>query len=139
MSGTVRDLMTPNPIALDVGATAAEAASLMKEQNVGDVLVVQNGALHGIVTDRDLVVRCLASGDQARDSRLEDLCSTEVTTLGPDSSIEAAVRLMEKHAIRRLPVVENGAPIGILSLGDLARARDPQSALGKISSAAPSD
>lgn len=138
MSGTVRDLMTANPIALDVGATAAEAASLMKKQNVGDVLVVQNGALHGIVTDRDLVVRCLASGGQAADSRLQDLCSTEITTLGPDSSIEAAIRLMEKHAIRRLPVVENGAPIGILSLGDLARARDPQSVLGKISSAAPS-
>lgn len=131
--------MTEDPIVLDCSATPAEAARAMRDSNVGDVLVTRGGALLGIVTDRDLVVRYLAKGDASADGDLEALCSTEVATLRPDAEIEEAVRLMERHAVRRLPVVENGAPVGIVTLGDLARARDPESALGQISSAAPNN
>lgn len=137
MPGTVRELMTPHPIVLDVEATAADAAIMMKKCNVGDVLVVRDGSLRGIVTDRDLVVRCLAERSDAKTRRLADLCSTDLATLTPNAEIEDAIRLMEERAVRRLPVVENGAPVGIVSLGDLARARDPRSALGQISSANP--
>ena len=137
MAQRVRDIMTPNPITLDAGATAVDAANMMKKRDVGDVLVTQNGQLRGIVTDRDLVVRCIAEDGDARTSRLEDLCSAQLATLSPEDSIADAVALMERHAVRRAPVIENGSPVGIVSLGDLARERDPDSALGQISSASP--
>jgi len=137
MAERVREIMTPHPITLDAGATAAEAANMMKKRDVGDVLVSQNGELRGIVTDRDLVVRCLAEEGDARTRRLSDLCSGQLATLSPEDSIADAVALMERHAVRRAPVVENGAAVGIVSLGDLARERAPDSALGQISSASP--
>jgi len=133
MAGRVRDMMTPNPITLDAGATAAEAANLMKKRAIGDVLVSDGDELRGIVTDRDLVVRCLAEDGDARTRRLLDVCSGQLATLSPDDSIADAVALMEHHAVRRAPVVENGTAVGILSLGDLARERAPDRALGQIS------
>lgn len=137
MAGKVRDFMTKNPIMLDVKATAADAASLMKTRDVGDVLVVQDGVLRGIVTDRDLVVRFLAERADDQTSRLEDICSTKLATLAPDAAIDEAIQMMQDRAVRRVPVVEDGVPVGIISLGDLARARDPSSTLGKISNANP--
>jgi CBS domain-containing protein len=139
MSKNVGDLMTRDPIVLDATATPADAASAMKERDVGDVLVSQNGKLLGIVTDRDLVVRCLAEDVDASLVRLESVCSTGLATLEPGDSIEDAIRLMEEHAVRRVPVVENGTAVGILSLGDLALARDPRSALAAISGADPNN
>ena len=135
MAQALRELMTPNPVILEAQATVAEAAQQMRERDVGDVLVQQNGALCGIVTDRDLVVRCVAEKKDPREQPLRDLCSQELATLGADASVDDAVELMRKRAIRRLPIVDGGAPLGIVSLGDLARARDPQSALGQISAA----
>jgi CBS domain-containing protein len=139
MAKNVGDLMTRDPIVLDSTATPTDAACAMKERDVGDVLVSQNGRLLGIVTDRDLVLRCLAEEVDASLVRLESVCSTELATLEPGDSIEDAIRLMEEHAVRRVPVVENGAAVGILSLGDLALARDPRSALALISSAEPNN
>lgn len=136
---TLRDLMTPEPVVLDGDATAVDAARAMKARNVGDVLVRSDGELRGIVTDRDLVVRCLAqnAGDAAR-TRLRDVCTGELACLAPDAEIDEAVRLMREKAIRRIPIVEGGQPIGIVSLGDLALERDRDSALGEISAAPPS-
>jgi CBS domain-containing protein len=135
MAKQIRDVMTPAPIALSERQTAADAAHMMKEQNVGDVLVCgDDGRLCGIVTDRDLVLRCLADRRDA-DTPLRDICSSIVNTLAPDASIDDAVSLMTDCAVRRIPVVENGELVGIVSLGDLAIDRDPNSALGRISAA----
>jgi CBS domain-containing protein len=112
-----------------------DAARTMRERDVGDVLVQQEGALCGIVTDRDLVIRCLADGGSPSDSALRDFCSQELATLDAGSSIEDAVELMRSRGIRRLPILDEGRPVGIVSLGDLARERDPDSALGRISAA----
>lgn len=139
MHATVRSLMTANPIVLDASATPEEAACAMRDSNVGDVLVRQGNKLLGIVTDRDLVVRYLADDNESKQSCLETLCTTEVATLRPEDAVEDAIRLMEEHAIRRVPVVEDGEPVGIVSLGDLARSRDPESALGQISRAEPNN
>lgn len=135
MTSKIRDVMTPAPIALSERQTAADAARMMKECDVGDVLVCTDGGrLSGIVTDRDLVVRCLAE-NRGGETPLREIYSSDVTTLTPDSSIEDAVSLMKGCAVRRIPVVENGDLVGIVSLGDLARERDPDSALGRISAA----
>ncbi|MCA9512882.1 MAG: CBS domain-containing protein [Myxococcales bacterium] len=133
MQGTLRELMTPNPVILDANATAAEAAQAMRERNVGDVLVQEDGALCGIVTDRDLVVRCLAAAQDPQSQTLRDLCTQELATLEADASIDDAVEQMRSRAVRRLPIVDGAATLGIVSLGDLARSRDPNSALGRIS------
>jgi CBS domain-containing protein len=135
MANRIRDVMTPAPILLSERQTAADAARMMKECDVGDVLVCgDDGRLFGIVTDRDLVVRCLAD-ERDGNTTLREICSTDVSTLAPDASIDDAVSLMRSCAVRRIPVVENGDLVGIVSLGDLAQERDPNSALGRISSA----
>jgi CBS domain-containing protein len=131
--------MTPNPISLDAAATAAEAAKLMKQHHVGDVLVCREGQLCGIVTDRDIVVRGLAEDPEGIGAtRLDQLCTEEIASLTPETQVGEAIRLMEERAIRRVPIVEDGKPVGIVSLGDLAMARDRDSALGRISAAPPS-
>jgi CBS domain-containing protein len=135
MANKIRDLMTPAPIMLSERQTAADAARMMKECDVGDVLVCSDdGRLCGIVTDRDLVVRCLAEG-RGSEATLRELCTPAVDTLEAGDSIDAAVSLMKGRAVRRIPVIENGELVGIVSLGDLAREREPDSALGRISAA----
>jgi CBS domain-containing protein len=135
MASKIRDVMTPAPITLSERQTAADAARMMKECDVGDVLVCgDDGRLVGIVTDRDLVVRCLADHRDG-ETPLRGLCTPAVSTLTPGASIDDAVALMRTNAVRRIPVVESGELVGIVSLGDLARERDPDSALGRISAA----
>jgi CBS domain-containing protein len=135
MSNKIRDLMTPAPIMLNGRQTASDAARVMKECDVGDVLVCDDDRrLSGIVTDRDLAVRCLAE-ERGGDTPLRELCSPNLETLAPEDSIDDAVSLMRSCAVRRVPVIENGELVGIVSLGDLAREREPDSALGRISAA----
>jgi CBS domain-containing protein len=134
---TIRDVMTHNLTTLPMSASLRDAARAMRDANIGDVLVVDNGNLRGIVTDRDLVIRAIAEGREAASTTLADICSGELTTVSPTDSIDHAVQLMRQKALRRLPVVENGHAIGIVSLGDLAQNRDPHSALGEISAAPP--
>src|SRR5436190_3325131 len=137
MAQTVGQVMTPDPVTLDTNASIVAAAEVMRECDIGDILVCDDGHICGIVTDRDLVVRALADGYAPDQLTLRDVCSPELTMLLPDTEVDDAVRLMREKALRRLPVVEDGRPIGIVSLGDLAIARDPMSALADISAAPP--
>jgi CBS domain-containing protein len=89
------------------------------------------------VTDRDIVVRALADGREASATTLADICTRDLETLSPEDSASDAVRLMSSKAIRRVPVVEDGKPVGIVSIGDLAIEQDPDSALADISEAKP--
>jgi CBS domain-containing protein len=131
----IRDVMTPNPITLPVTASVVEAALAMRDFDVGAVIVLDDGQVCGIVTDRDIVVRAIANGNYPATTKLGELCSRELTTISSTDTLENAVRLMRQKAIRRLPVVEKGIPVGIVSLGDLAVERDRQSVLGDISAA----
>ncbi len=137
MAETVRDVMTKNPASLASDATVLDAARLMRDRDIGDVLVTDSGAIRGIVTDRDLVVRVLADGRDPAKTRLAEVVSQEIETLPPTASVEEAVDLMMKRALRRIPVVEYERAIGIVAIGDLAVGRDPHSALGQISAANP--
>jgi CBS domain-containing protein len=137
MAQQIRELMTPNPVALPGTASVHEAARAMRDAQIGDVIVIENNQVCGIVTDRDMVVRILAETRDPATTTLADICSHSIVTVTPTESVEEAVRLMRTHAIRRLPVVDGGQAVGIVSLGDLAVERDPRSALGEISGAPP--
>jgi CBS domain-containing protein len=105
---------------------------------VGDVLVCDGERLLGIVTDRDLVVRCLAEEDEPAALPIGEICSRNPFTVTPEDDVDDVVELMKERAVRRVPVVgEEGALVGIVSLGDLAERRDRESALGRISAAPP--
>ncbi|GAA2845980.1 CBS domain-containing protein [Streptosporangium fragile] len=134
MAKTVADVMTANPATLDVDQPVSAAARLMKSEDAGAVIVTEDGRMRGIVTDRDIAIRVVAE-DKGPDTPVREAYSGDVETVGPDTSIEQVVQLMRSRAIRRVPVVENNRPVGIVSIGDLAIERDSGSALADISSA----
>ena len=137
MTQTIEDVMTRDPITLPGDATATEAAKKMREADIGPVLVADDDSIHGIVTDRDIVIRVVAEGKDPSTTKLASICSEHLLTLDPDSNVGAAIAMMKDKAIRRVPVVKDGHAVGIVSLGDLAAEREPKSALGKISEAPP--
>ena len=135
---TVRDVMTKDPRSLAANVTVVDAAATMKRDDIGNVIVLgDDNAVAGIVTDRDIVVRVVAENRDPSATQLREICSADVATVSPDDTVERAVNLMREHAVRRLPVVENGSPIGIVSIGDLAVDREPDSALADISATDP--
>ena len=134
----VGDIMTRPPRTLDVTASVMDAATVMREGDFGDVVVLEEGQLCGILTDRDIVVRVLATGDDPSTVRVGDVCSRVLVAVSESDGIGDAVRLIRAKAVRRLPVLDDdGKLVGIVSLGDLALARDPKSVLGDISAATP--
>jgi CBS domain-containing protein len=135
MAETIQSVMTRDPVCLDADAPIFDAAKAMDERNIGDVLVMTQGKLCGIVTDRDIAIRAVAHGMDPKGSRLGEICSRQLVTLRPEDSIEDAIAQMREHALRRMPVCEEGQPVGIVSLGDLAEERDRMSVLGQISTA----
>src|SRR5215213_6767187 len=137
MARTVEEIMTTNPRTVNVDATVLEAAQVMRDNDIGDVIVVEDGQVTGIVTDRDIAVRAVADGREPEPTSVREIATTGIQAIEPDASVDDALRMMREHDIRRLPVVKNGRPVGILSLGDLAVEREPDSTLADISAAAP--
>jgi CBS domain-containing protein len=137
MPERIREVMTPDPISVMSDATLRDAAEIMRDREIGDVIVRKgNGAgLCGIITDRDIVVGAIAEGADPSTTTVDEVCSHELVTLGPDDAIAEAVELMSEKAVRRLPIVEGDQLVGVVSLGDLAEYRAPETALGEISSA----
>ncbi|MFL6239351.1 MAG: CBS domain-containing protein [Actinomycetes bacterium] len=133
MGAAVRDVMAKNPVTLPGSTPLVEAAKNMKEKDIGDIIIVDGDKLRGVVTDRDIVVRGIAEGRDPNSTKLEDVCTSDLVTLPPDASVDEAAKLMRDKAIRRIPVEENGKPIGIISIGDVAQERDQDSALADIS------
>lgn len=132
-----RDVMSSNPAICPTSTSLSDAARLMRERDIGDVLVSENDQLCGIVTDRDIVVRGIAEHGDPSSTNLGDICSKQLHSVSPDTSVDEIIQLMEDHAVRRVPVIEGSKVIGIVSIGDLAMERDGNSALGRISSAPP--
>jgi CBS domain-containing protein len=133
----IRDLMTPNPTTLPSTATALDAARVMRADDIGDIIVLEGDRIAGIVTDRDIVVRALGTGRNPAETPLGEICSRRLTVVSPTDAVASALELMREKAIRRLPVVEDGRPVGIVSLGDLADEEEGGAALGGISAAPP--
>jgi CBS domain-containing protein len=134
----IRDVMTASPDAVRTTATLQQAARLMKEKGIGDVLVEdEEGRLVGIVTDRDVTIRATSEGASPSTTTIEGVYTRDVTALAPSDTVHDAVRLMRARDVRRLPVVENGRAIGIVSLGDISVETAPSSLLADISTASP--
>jgi CBS domain-containing protein len=137
MADFVRDVMTPGVVAVRPDASLVEAAQLMRARDVGDVLVTVDEQLIGVLTDRDITLRAVADGVDPLTVSAQAVCTPNPVVIGPDDAVSTAVALMRDHAIRRLPVLADGHPVGMVSLGDLAVAQDPDSALADISRAEP--
>ncbi|MBC3983368.1 CBS domain-containing protein [Streptomyces sp. AC536] len=139
MARNVRQVMTPQVTAVSPDASLVEAAQLMRARGVGDVLVAEHGRVLGVLTDRDITVRAVADGADPLTVSCRAICTPEPVTVTPDTTVAEAVYLMRRYAVRRLPVVEDGQPLGMVSMGDLAEQDDPGSALADVSRAAPTD
>jgi len=112
--------MTEAPQTIRADMSAADAAGLMKSEDVGALPVVRDGELVGVVTDRDLVVRVLAERQDPRSVRVGDIATKSPVTVTPDMRLSEARELMAKHQVRRLPVMKRNELVGILALGDVA-------------------
>lgn len=116
----VRDMMSKNIATVKPDTPIIEVAKVLKDMNIGSVPVCDGNKVVGIVTDRDIVIRELAMGKDVKRDVAKDVMTSGVTTASPDMDIHDASKIMAQRQIRRLPVVENGALIGMLALGDIA-------------------
>jgi CBS domain-containing protein len=128
MAQHVRDVMTPKPVTLAASSTLVDAALAMRDFDVEAVVVLDNNQIYGIATDRDIVIRGIANGNYPATTTLAEVCSRDLVTVAPSDSIDDVICLMRDKAIRRVPVVENGRPVGIVSIGALASALKAHSA-----------
>jgi CBS domain-containing protein len=136
----IQDVMTKSPATVTAEDTVLDAAKAMRDGDFGAIVVVNDGGeARGILTDRDIVVRCIADDKVPGETKVSEVFTTEPTTLSPEDSLDDAVDALREANVRRLPVVEDGRVVGIVSIGDLAEARDEKSALADISSAAPNN
>ena len=133
---SVQHIMAGQPITVEETETCREAARRMRDRDVGELLVVSGETLSGMVTDRDITVRGVAEGLDLATTPVSALCSTELSTLDTSQSVLEALALMRAKAVRRIPVVdEEGRPLGVVTLGDLALKLEPDSVLAAISGA----
>jgi len=120
MSILVRHAMTESPQTISRDMNAADAAGMMRSEDVGVLPVVDGGRLVGLVTDRDLVLRVLADRKDPMEVSVGDIATTSAITVTPDMKLSEARELMEQHKVRRLPVMKGDELVGILSIGDVA-------------------
>ena len=133
----IRDVMTNRVVKIHPEESVSVAARTLQHYNIGALPVCgYEGNLCGVVTDRDLVTRCLASGQKPENMRVRDVMTNQVISASPDMDTSMAAQLMGSRQVRRLPVVENGKLCGMVSLGDLAKKEetnpDAADALGGI-------
>lgn len=137
MVNDITEVMSERVHSVTPDTVLRRAAEIMRDEDVGDVMVLESGQLRGILTDRDIVVRCVAEGGDPDTMRAGDVCSSELVTVPRQSSLKDAVHAMRTATVRRLPVVEGEDVVGVVSMGDLARAMDERSALADVSGAEP--
>lgn len=118
----VRDLMNPSVVSITPTESATLAARLLSRHNVGSLPVCgEDGGLRGIVTDRDIVLRCIAAEEDPAKTQVKDIMSRNCAVVSPEDDVREASRLMATGQVRRLPVLEGGKVVGMVSLGDLAQ------------------
>jgi len=116
----VRDVMTSDIAIASPDTTLEEIATMMKSEDAGAIPILEDDELLGIITDRDIVIRCIAEGEDPAELTADDILSESPEVVEPDTDAEDALEIMGRHKVRRLPVVEDGALVGMVSLGDLA-------------------
>jgi CBS domain-containing protein len=123
MPQTIRDVMTSNPCTIDAESTVAYAAKMMQEEDVGLTPIVEgDNKLIGMLTDRDLATRVAAQGRDPDQVKVRDVASKQLVTIDPQQDLDEGLRMMAKHQVRRLPVIEeDGRLVGVVAQADIAR------------------
>jgi len=120
MAKRVRDAMTEDPRSIGASEPVVDAARLMREQRVGSLPVTDNEKLVGMITDRDITTRVVAEAADPKMISVGDVYSRDLISVEPDQDLDEALRLMARHQVRRLPVIENGSLVGIVAQADIA-------------------
>lgn len=136
---TVGEFMTARPFTMDATATLCDAARQMRDADIGDIIVTDGGEVRGILTDRDITVRAIAEEMDPRTTTLDEVLTEDVVMVSPQDDAVAAAELMRTYSVRRLPVVEDGRLVGVVSIGDLAVEWEPDSVLADISTDEPNN
>jgi CBS domain-containing protein len=120
MANSVRDAMTEDPRSIGKSVSVVEAARLMREQDIGSLPITDDEKLVGMITDRDITTRVVAEAADPKVTSVGDVYSRDLISVEPDKDLEEALRLMARHQVRRLPVVEDGRLVGIVAQADIA-------------------
>lgn len=115
----IKEIMTTDVRSISANDSISEAANIMKQLDVGAVPVTNNNLLVGIITDRDLILRAVATGKNP-DERVSTVMTKDITTVTPDMDVHEVADIMASKQIRRVPIVESGRLVGIVSIGDMA-------------------
>ena len=125
MGQIIKDVMTSNPCSIDAEKSVAYAAKMMREEDVGLAPIVEGDKLIGMLTDRDIAIRVVAEGRNPEQVKVADVASKQVVTIDPQQDLDEALRIMAKHQVRRLPLVEeDGKLVGVVAQADIAREGD---------------
>jgi CBS domain-containing protein len=139
MARTVRDVMTRNPVTLSSEASVVDAAKVMKDMNIGTVVVMEHGKPAAIVTDRDITVRAVATGSDPSKTRLADISTKRLASVRPDQPLEDAIQVMKSDDVKRVVVMTGTRLEGIVTLGDLAARGEDADVQDDISRAEPNN
>jgi CBS domain-containing protein len=125
--GQIRKLMFVKPRTVKAGDSVVEAAKLMKGEETGIAPIVEDGRLIGVITDHDITLRVVAEGRDPQTTKVEDVASRDLVTIGADQRLDEALAVMAQHEVRRLPVIEeDGTLVGMLAHADVLRHADAQ-------------
>ena len=125
MGQSIKDVMSANPCTIDADKSVAYAAKMMRDEDVGLAPVVEGDKLIGMLTDRDIAIRVVAEGRNPDEVKVSEVASKQVVTIDPQQDLDEALRIMAKHQVRRLPVVEeDGRLVGVVAQADVAREGD---------------
>jgi len=125
MGQSIKDVMTSDPCTIDAGKSVAYAAKMMRDEDVGLAPIVEGDKLIGMLTDRDIAIRVVAEGRIPDQVTVREVASKQVVTIDPQQDLDEALRIMAKHQVRRLPVVEeDGRLVGVVAQADVAREGD---------------
>jgi CBS domain-containing protein len=125
MGQSIKDVMTSDPCTIDADKSIAYAAKMMRDEDVGVAPIVESDKLVGMLTDRDIAVRVVAEGKDPERVTVREVASKQVVTVDPQQDLDEALRIMAKHQVRRLPVLEeDGRLVGVVAQADVAREGD---------------
>ena len=125
MGQSIKDVMSSDPCTIDADKSVAYAAKMMRDEDVGLAPIVEDDKLIGMLTDRDIAIRVVAEERDPGQVKVRDVASKQVVTIDPQQDLDEALRIMAKHQVRRLPVVEeDGRLVGVVAQADIAREGD---------------
>jgi CBS domain-containing protein len=137
MAQKVHEVMTRSPVTVSGQASLTDAARMMRDRDIGDLFVMDDGKLRGVLTDRDIVVRAAADARDLTRTMVDEVASHDIVDISPNDDADRAVMLMRARAVRRVPVMDDGQLVGVVALSDMSVERDNRSALADISTAQP--